>query len=126
MFRGFNDEIFSACVLVPRVMSEPHRIALAGAGPGGGVVEAAAIIANVKHGSSGVGHEPRADAYIGGALRPQRVLPAVALLGSVGVVEKRIDGLLAAGVDDAQRVTPAYDRGPWRARGHLGIENHAA
>src|SRR5258708_4481731 len=97
---------------VARVMAEADGVRLAAAGAGGGVVVPASVRRHRRHQVALVGQEGGAGRDVGVALGEERVVDAVALGMSVGVVEERVDRLLALEVDNAQDLTAAQDARP--------------
>ena len=72
-----------------------------------------------------VGAQRRAGRQVDVALRADRIDRAVALLGDRGVVEQRVDGLIALQIDDAQDLPALHGADP-RLAGRDDLIAHAA
>src|SRR5882757_6860779 len=124
VFRQFQNEVFTAGVLVFGGLAETHRVALARATSGRCVMPPAGIGRDMRHHAALVGDQPRAEVDIGRTLRSQRVLRAVAFRRVGKAIKQRVDRLLAFAIDDPQRLSTLQHVRPGPFRGDIvGVDS---
>ena len=119
------EEVVDARVLVGGVVAVAQRVGLAAARAADRVVVATRGAGDGEHRTSFVGQQHAARDEEDVALRGDRVRRRVPLDRVVCAVGEEVDRLVAAQVDDGQRVPAPYDTRPRRARRHLFVEHGA-